>query len=231
MSNFRGAPEDAQNWFVGSADIKMHFPRCSRIRSWLHGKNGQPKTSCSRLSDISCPLQHFRRVSLGRCFSVKVSRTTARSREVLMLLFLFVVTTPHHRCSVANMARDLLVSIGRTESQSRCSRHSSLACGTCISPVQIAGVKKPVSSTTRVATVKQTCTQLSRRIRSVARTVSSQRRISGRAMELVNGHESFLALSNRGALSIFDASFKFAWASYLVSGEPWSTARIKTKCI
>ena len=29
-------------------------------------------------------------------------------------------------------------------------------------------------------------------------------------MELVNGHESFLALSNRGALSIFGASFKFA---------------------
>ena len=37
------------------------------------------------------------------------------------------------------------------------------------------------------------------RIRSVARKVSSGRRISGRAMELVNGHESFLPLSNRGA--------------------------------
>ena len=37
-------------------------------------------------------------------------------------------------------------------------------------------------------------------------------------MELVNGHESFLALSR--ALSILDANFKFAQASYLVSGEP-----------
>ena len=67
------------------------------------------------------------------------------------------------------------------------------------------------------------------RIRSVARarTVSSRRRISSRAMELVNRHESFLALSNRGALSILDASFKFARASYLVSGEPWSTVRME----
>ena len=57
-------------------------------------------------------------------------------------------------------------------------------------------------------------------IRSVLRTVSSRHRISGRTMELVNGHESLLTLSNRGALSILDASFKFARASFLVSGEP-----------
>ena len=44
-------------------------------------------------------------------------------------------------------------------------------------------------------------------------------------MELVNGHESFLALSSRGSLSVFDASFKFARASHMVSGEPWSTVR------
>ena len=37
------------------------------------------------------------------------------------------------------------------------------------------------------------------RIRAVARTVSWLRRIIGRAMELVNGHESSLAVSNRGA--------------------------------
>ena len=46
---------------------------------------------------------------------------------------------------------------------------------------------------------------------STSRTsASSRRRISGRALELINGHESFLALSNRGALSILDASFSFA---------------------
>ena len=39
------------------------------------------------------------------------------------------------------------------------------------------------------------------RIRSVARTISSRRRVGRRAMELVNRHESFLALINRGALN------------------------------
>ena len=42
-----------------------------------------------------------------------MSRTTARSREVLILFFWFVVTTPHHRCSAANMAWDPLASVGR----------------------------------------------------------------------------------------------------------------------
>ena len=46
-------------------------------------------------------------------------------------------------------------------------------------------------------------------------------------MKLVNGHESFLALSNRGAPSVLDASFKFARAFCLVSGKPWSTVRME----
>ena len=61
------------------------------------------------------------------------------------------------------------------------------------------------------------------RVRSVARTVSSRCRIGGPAMDLVNGHDSLLVPSIRGALSIRDASFKFGRASYLVSGELWST--------
>ena len=71
------------------------------------------------------------------------------------------------------------------------------------------------------------------RLRSVARTVSTRRRISGRAMELVNGHEYFLALGNRGTLSIFDASFKFAWASAIWQhgshGQPhaWNRASVR----
>ena len=56
---------------------------------------------------------------------------------------------------------------------------------------------------------------------------TSRRRIGGRAMELVSGHESVLALSNREALSILDASFKFGGASCLVSGESWSTVRME----
>ena len=39
---------------------------------------------------------------------------TARSREVLTLLFSFVGTTPLHRCAVAIMAWDPLAAIGRT---------------------------------------------------------------------------------------------------------------------
>ena len=69
------------------------------------------------------------------------------------------------------------------------------------------------------------------RMRSVARTVSSRRRLTGCAMELVNGHESFLALSNRGALSILEASFKFAQASHLVSGESWSSVRKEQRAL
>ena len=41
-----------------------------------------------------------------------MSRTAVRSREVLILLFEFAVTTPHHRCSVANMSWVRLVSVG-----------------------------------------------------------------------------------------------------------------------
>ena len=67
------------------------------------------------------------------------------------------------------------------------------------------------------------------RIRSVARTVSSRRRISGRAMEFVNGHESLLAFSKCGALSILDASFKLARASDSVAGEPRSTVRLEQR--
>ena len=62
------------------------------------------------------------------------------------------------------------------------------------------------------------------RIRSVACAVSSRRHISGRAMELVNGHESFSVLSNRDDLSILAASLMFAWASRLaLQGSPFAS--------
>ena len=53
--------------------------------------------------------------------------------------------------------------------------------------------------------------------------------MSGRAMELVSCRESFLALTNRGALSILDASFNFARASYLIAGESWSAVRTEQR--
>ena len=42
-----------------------------------------------------------------------MSRTTVLPLEVLILFFLLVVTNPHRGCSVANMAWDRLVSVGR----------------------------------------------------------------------------------------------------------------------
>ena len=124
---FQGAPEDTQHWFVGSADIKDAFRQmrirrwlyaffgtalCSRIRRWLHREYGRPETSCFRFFDVSCSCNASDGFLLGDVFCQDV-RSTARSREVLILLFSFVATTQHHRCSVANMARDSLASAGR----------------------------------------------------------------------------------------------------------------------
>ena len=79
-----------------------------------------------------------------------------------------------------------------------------------------------------VSRVNVSCTGTAKRIARI-RSVVSSRRIGGRAMELVNDHESFLSLSSRGALSILDASFECVRASYLVSGEPRSTVRIEQR--
>ena len=49
--------------------------RCSRIRSWSHWKNGQPKTVLLPTPSSTLSPQHFRCVSLWRCYSVKTSRT------------------------------------------------------------------------------------------------------------------------------------------------------------
>ena len=46
-------------------------------------------------------------------------------------------------------------------------------------------------------------------------------------MELICGHESLLALSKSGASPILDASFWRARSSYLLSGRPWPTVRMK----
>ena len=81
---FQETPEDAQNWFVGSADIKnaLHQMRIfswlqaffcffcnarySRIRSWSYSKNDRTITSCSRFFDISCLSQlHFQWAFFG----------------------------------------------------------------------------------------------------------------------------------------------------------------------
>ena len=67
-------------------------------------------------------------------------------------------------------------------------------------------------------------------VRSVARCVARCRRLDGRAMELVSGHEVFLGLSHRGALSILDAIFKVARSNYFVSAEPWLLCLLASNC-
>ena len=228
MSNSRDRFFDAQNWSVGSADIKNVFHQM-RIPGWLQevffalsavlvSDVGyvQPRTSCSRFLNIPCSCNTSLWVLLGRCFSVKMSRTTARSREVLIILSLFVVTTPNHRCSVANVAWHPVASDGLmlTIMGFWLAVRTAL---TFISHVSLQVYKKAgldVHHISRasgsadvlgyeVSPVNACCSGTSKRIsriRSVARTVS-RRRILGRAMQLVNGHGSFLALSNRGVLN------------------------------
>ena len=156
------------------------------------------------------------------------------NKEWYVLLFLCVVTTPHHCCLASRAWRlDHLVSADRLLT---ISGDRGANCTNVHHACLIAGVVKSQSSmfttylsSAEVPTFRVTkclqptdncCGTVKRisRIRSVARTVSSRRRIGWRAMELVNRHESFLALSNRGALSVLDTSFKFARASYLVLG-------------
>ena len=99
----QGAPE-----FVGPADVKIAFHQ-TRIPGRLQAfsalpavlasevwslEKGSTATSCSRLLDLSCPFNIADGFLLSDVFSVKMSRTTARSREVLILLSLFVVTFP-----------------------------------------------------------------------------------------------------------------------------------------
>ena len=78
---------DAHSWMVAS--VFYPLPAVLASEGWLHwGKTINRKTTFSRFLEKSCPVQHIQWVFLGRCFSVLLSRTTVRSREVLILLFL-----------------------------------------------------------------------------------------------------------------------------------------------
>ena len=76
------------------------------------GRTVNPLTSCSRLLDLPCPYNTSDGFFLGDVLLSRCHGSLHVHREVLILLSFFVVTTPHHRCSVANMARDLLASDG-----------------------------------------------------------------------------------------------------------------------
>ena len=74
--------------------------RPTSSNAWLHRKIDRGKRLFPILWFILSP-QHFQWVSLGQCFSVKMSQTTACSREVLILLFSFVVNILDHCWSAA----------------------------------------------------------------------------------------------------------------------------------
>ena len=129
---------DAQDWFVGSADIKNAF-RQMHIPRWLQPYFALPAVLASEV-DYRGKTDTSGSCFLGDVF-VNMSRNTARSREVLMLLFSYVVTTPLHRCSVANMAWDPLAPVGRMLRISG-SWLAALTAPTFILHVSFAGVQK-----------------------------------------------------------------------------------------
>ena len=192
----RSVSPDAHSGMVASV---FGTARCSRIRKWFY-----------------LLLQHFHWFFRWRCFfcqDVTDHCTLAESADSP----LFTVTTPHHLCSRANMAWDRLVSVGRMLTIFGFWRAGQTA------PTFISHVSKQVkragfdvhdlslaSGSADVLGYEGSPAHFhcsgagssTALVRSVARTVSSHRRISGRAMEVVSGHESFLARSNRGLLRL-----------------------------
>ena len=118
---FQGAPEDAQNWFVGSGDIKNAFHQM-RIPGWLQAFFALPAVLAPDVGYTGKTVDQKRPAPDSLIYAVTttlpmgffmgdvfLSRITARSREVLT----FAATTLLHRCLVAKMAWDPLVSVGR----------------------------------------------------------------------------------------------------------------------
>ena len=136
----------------------------------------------------------------GRYSFKKTSRITARSREVLTLLFSFVVITPLHLTRLRMTSVDRILTFLGTDSRRRL--HYFLSCRSYYKSTE---VRSPYS---RHNPCRRKCRYLDNeaspinaycngtdkrkwRIRSVPRKVFSRRRISRRYMDLVNGHELF----------------------------------------
>ena len=149
------------------------------------------------------------------------------------------MTTPLRRCSDANMVWEALASVGRMLSlvvgwRGRGREEGiGLAARTALTfmlHVSLQVSRKPVSMfTTYPCQWKCRCsrprsvpllqwnkqTEITYSLQSHGRSLRP-RRISGRALECVNCHES-----------LCDASFKLSRACYLVSEEPWSTVPLE----
>ena len=256
---FQGAPEDALNWFVGSADInnafhQMRFPGLLQAFFALPAvlasevgnteRNDRTATFCSRFFEKSCPYNTSDRFSWAMFFCQDVTDhcTVEGSADSLPFVCRDNSTPPllgsKHGLGSAGFHQWYADNFGVLARGANCT-HNHLA--RLIAGAQKAGLDvhdvvhasgsadvlgyevSPANSCCGGAGKQKSC------MRSVGRTVSSRRRISSRAMEFVSGHESFVALSNRGDLSILNASFKFPRASYLVTVEPWSTVRLQQR--
>ena len=249
---FQQAFDDAQNWLVGSADIKNTFHQmripgdCWRffaLHAVLASEVGytRSKTSRSRFFEITCPYDSSKGFFLG-----DVSDHCTHARSVDSPLFVCrdhsaprLLGSKHgmgsvgFRWSYADILRVLARGANCTNVHLARLIASVQKVGLDVHDISLASGSADVLGYEVFlanASCSGTCKRVSR-TRSVARTVSSRRRIGGRAMELVDGHESFLAISNRGALSILDANFKFARASYLIAGEASVNSACRAKSI
>ena len=101
---------------------RLRSIRCASLEGYrllfLHGPLfSHPKfsTQAKKWTENVLFLHHILWFFPGDVFLLRChgSRITARSRDVLTLLCSFVVTAPHHHCSVANMVWDPLASVGR----------------------------------------------------------------------------------------------------------------------
>ena len=105
---FQGAPEDALNWLVGSADRKNAFHQML-IPGWLQAFFALPAVLASEVGYTGKTIAQNRLAPdsliylvpatfpigfLGRCSFGKMSRTNIRSRELLILLFCRDHSTP-----------------------------------------------------------------------------------------------------------------------------------------
>ena len=101
------------------------------------------------------------------------------------------------------------------------------SCGLPVHELEVASSSLPVLGVQVNADLSKCGPTLKRlwRVRDAARAVAGRRTVSGRALEMLLGHETFLSLAVRAGLSIFHASYKFVHHSYLVAKPLWNSVR------
>ena len=231
---FQVESEVAQNWFVGSADVEtafhqMRIPcglqaffcifRCSCIRSWLYRKIEQKRLSDSLIYLV--PTTHPMGFSWRMFFCEDVTDhcTLAGSADSPLFVCRDHSTPPllgsEHGMGSLGFRWSCADNVGVLARGANC---TSVHLARLIAGVQRASLDvhdvAPVSGSAdvlgyEVSRANSYCGGAGNRlsgIRSVARTVSSRPRI-------------FLGAQQR---------FKFALASYLILGEPWSHRRMGT---